>query len=92
MCPHIGNVTDTHYYRDISWINAKHTIPRRKIHYVYRFMATSIVSEKGKFVLHVHLWGENLKTALRRVLERIRRLTRISWLILDEEFLTSAHH
>jgi len=82
------DITDIYYYGNIEETDAKHTRPRRGTHYAYRFMVASIVSEKGKFVLCVHLVrrNENLKTALRKVLERVRRLVRISWLILDKGF------
>lgn len=58
------DVTDIYYYRNIEETNAKtHTRPRRETHYAYRFMVASILSEKGKFVLHVRLIrrGEDLK-------------------------------
>jgi len=67
---------------------AKHTRPRKGTHYAYRFMVASIVSEKGKFVLYVHLIkrNEDIKTALGKILEKIRRIVKISWLILDKGF------
>ena len=82
------DMTDIYYYGNLEGTDAKHTRPRRGTHYAYRFMVASIVSEKGKFVLHVRLVrrNEDLKTALRKVLEKVRRLVRISWLILDKGF------
>ena len=82
------DMTDIYYYGNLKETDAKHTRPRRGTHYAYRFMVASIVSEKGKFVLHVRLVrrNEDLKTALRKVLEKVRRLVGISWLILDKGF------
>ena len=82
------DITDIRYYGEIKGTDAKHTRPRKGTHYAYRFMVASIVSEKGKFVLYVHLIkrNEDIKTALGKILEKIRRIVKISWLILDKGF------
>lgn len=82
------DITDIHYYGDIENAEVKHTKPRKGTHYAFRFLVASIVSEKSKFIIHIHLIrkDEDLKKALRKVLKAVRRIVKIAWLILDKGF------
>jgi len=82
------DITDILYYGDIGAAEVKHTKPRKGTHYAFRFLVASIVSERGKFILHIHLIRkeEDLRKALKNVLKAVRKLVKIAWLILDKGF------
>ena len=82
------DITDIPYYGNIDAAEVKHTKPGKGTHYAFRFIVASIVSERGKFILHIHLIrkGEDLKEALEKVLKAVRKLVKIAWLILDKGF------
>jgi len=82
------DITNIYYYGDTSEVEVKHTKPSKGTHYAFRFIVASIVSEQGKFILHVRLMRkeEDLKKALKKVLKAVRKLVKIAWLILDKGF------